>query len=128
MMCRGSHSNPQELGTTPWSVLPYSLDFVVECQDMVVNENERSSGVDLPCQGSVIVSSTNTLWTVGGPRTLEPQLRPGTQLAEGQPSMKNPKGRLGDSGNSGRLEGARVMPRGDDGRPLRSSPIIDSRD
>ena len=66
MMCRMSHSHPQELGTAPWSALPYSLDFIVECQDIVVNENERSSGVDASCQGSVMVASTNTPSTIRG--------------------------------------------------------------
>jgi len=58
-----SYSNPQELGTTPRSAFPHPLDFVVECQDMIVNEDEGSSGIDMPCQCSVIVLSTNRPWT-----------------------------------------------------------------
>lgn len=64
-MCWGSYSNPQKLGNTPWGPLPYPLDFVVECQDVVVKEEERSSSVDMPCQGSVMVPSTKRPWMIG---------------------------------------------------------------
>jgi hypothetical protein len=49
-----AHSDPQDLCTTPWSTLPYFLDFIVKRQDKVVHEQERSSGIGMPCPGSAM--------------------------------------------------------------------------
>ena len=105
-MCSGSYSNPQELGNTPWSPLPYLLDFVVECQDVVVKEETRSSSVDMPCQGSVMVPSINRPWTIGE----------STHAWDTVSTRKVPIDEE-HKGGWGRLGGAWAMARSDNERP-----------